>query len=538
VKRTVRKTDTSGQLSLAIEVDIGGSSEDSKKTSRARAKFIEPEPALTQIGLKDHLNLIGRGDVFIIDRLLREQDWSAFESSYPATGRRAYAPRLMTGLILYGVMHGKTSLRDLESIARDSLGCLWISGGIMPDHSVIGRFICQHASLLSVEFFHGLTSSVLTYTGSNVERTAGDGTVIEAAASRYETIKREALESRIDRGNKRLKESRDDKKADPKKIKRTEKQLEQLHEAEQELSKREAQRRSKGKDPSKIQINPQEPEAVNQPLKQQGYGVSYRPGVIVNDQRVIVGHGVDATSETRVAEELLAQASGFGQLKESSWDAGYSNQVMFEQQEQYDVSLLIPEGRPDSLRKTPYKWYPKSQFSYDATTDTYRCPAGQLLQARGSYKGSANTQPYTRYGTKACQHCDQRNRCTSSKRGRQINRYEHEHLREAMREKLQDESVLKRYQQRAGWVEPIFAHLRLRQELNRFRRKGQAAVGVEFALHVLAFNLSRAVAYTRAQEPLLAILRWLQCLLSDIEESMTYLRRQSAKHEQKSLCSL
>jgi len=71
--------------------------------------------------------------------------------------------------------------------------------------------------------------------------------------------------------------------------------------------------------------------------------VSYRPGVIVNDQRVIVGHGVDATSETKVAKDLLAQASGFGQLKESSWDAGYSNHAMFEQQDQYDVSFLIPE---------------------------------------------------------------------------------------------------------------------------------------------------------------------------------------------------
>jgi len=173
------------------------SSEEAKKTSQAGAKFIEPDPARTQIGLKDHLNRIGSADVFVIDRLLREQDWSAFESSYRPAGRRTDAPRLMVGLILYGVMHGKTSLRDLEAMARDNLGCLWIAGGIMPDHAVIGRFICQHASLLSVEFFHGLTSSVLTHTGSNVERTAGDGTVIEAAASRYGTIKREALESQV-----------------------------------------------------------------------------------------------------------------------------------------------------------------------------------------------------------------------------------------------------------------------------------------------------------------------------------------------------
>jgi len=368
VKRPVVRVEVSGQFKLSLNGD-DSSDELSTPSETQKKQFVEPDPARTQIGLKDHLQGLGRGEVFIIDQLLREQDWSVFESGYAPGGRPAYAPRLMVGLILYGVLQGRSSLRELESMARDSLGCLWISGGIMPDHSIISRFICRHAELLSKGFFEGLTSSVLKHTGSSVERTAGDGTVVEAAASRYKTIKREALEKQIDKEMDRLENAYEQEQVDSKQVSRSEAKLERLHETERQLSKREAIRKAKGKDPSRLQINPQEPDAVNQPLKQQGYGVSYKPSVIVNDHRVIVGHGVDASSETKVALNLLNQASRFGDLQESSWDAGYNNYSMLEQQAEYDVSLLIPQGRPESSDKK-YKQYPKSHFQYDERRNT------------------------------------------------------------------------------------------------------------------------------------------------------------------------
>ena len=43
-------------------------------------------------------------------------------------------------------------------------------------------------------------------------------------------------------------------------------------------------------------------------------------------------------------------------------------------------------------------------------------------------------------------------------------------------------------------VEPVFSHLRGRQRLYRFRRRGLAGVRVEFALHAMAYNVSRVLA--------------------------------------------
>ena len=59
---------------------------------------------------------------------------------------------------------------------------------------------------------------------------------------------------------------------------------------------------------------------------------------------------------------------------------------------------------------------------------------------------------------------------------------------------MEDPEVRQRYLKRQGMVEPVFSQLKCRQGLRRFRRKGLQAVRCEFALHAMAYNLSRAMA--------------------------------------------
>ena len=51
-----------------------------------------------------------------------------------------------------------------------------------------------------------------------------------------------------------------------------------------------------------------------------------------------------------------------------------------------------------------------------------------------------------------------------------------------------------RLRQRKAIVEPVFSHFRLRQNFNRFRRKGLLGVRVEFSLQAMAYNISRVIA--------------------------------------------
>ena len=59
---------------------------------------------------------------------------------------------------------------------------------------------------------------------------------------------------------------------------------------------------------------------------------------------------------------------------------------------------------------------------------------------------------------------------------------------------MQQPQARERYLKRQGMVEPVFSHLRYQQGLNRFRRNGLRGVRLEFSLHAMAYNLSRAWA--------------------------------------------
>jgi IS5 family transposase len=61
----------------------------------------------------------------------------------------------------------------------------------------------------------------------------------------------------------------------------------------------------------------------------------------------------------------------------------------------------------------------------------------------------------------------------------------------AMRQKLRTPEGRRRYRQRQGLVEPVFAILKEQRGLRRFQRRGLAKVAVEFTLAALAYNLTR-----------------------------------------------
>ena len=132
--------------------------------------------------------------VFAIREFLREVGGEELRRGYPGGGRRPYHPASMLGLVLWGLMEGKTWLRQLESVARSDVRCWWLTGGITPDHSVIGRFLNQHSEALTEVFFEKLTRRVLRRLGRSGGTVSADGTLVQAAASRYRRVRKEAAD--------------------------------------------------------------------------------------------------------------------------------------------------------------------------------------------------------------------------------------------------------------------------------------------------------------------------------------------------------
>jgi transposase len=490
IKRPVVALDTSNQLGLFAQ-EAGSGIEGKAISAPKGIRFKDPDPRsilLNGVRLDEHLMRTGERSALKVRQLLQQQCWLEFEAAYRPGGRPAYAPRAMTGLILYGIMRGITSLRDLEQFARVDLGCMWVSGGILPDHSILGRFIQRHADYLSEDFFISLTRQVLRVTGSDTRTVSGDGTVIEAAASRYRVVKEEALKQALEQAQQGVAEAPHDEK----RVQR----LEQLQAAEPVLQARKAAKQANGKHADGMQITAVEPEAVIQPLKdKKRFAPAYKPSVLANAVRVIVAQAVDASSETRVVAGMLEQAKAQGKIEAALFDAGYHSKGVLEATGEREIELLCPEGQSQgsSWNKQSDKYYPKSRFQYDAQRDGYRCPQGQELVRLSAYKGNEQYPGYVQYGTSACEACEQRSRCTKSARGRRIKRYAEDAAKEVLREKMATPEARERYLKRQGMVEPVFSQLKGRQGLRRFRRKGLKAVRCEFSLHAMAYNLSRAM---------------------------------------------
>jgi hypothetical protein len=126
--------------------------------------FLEPEPRGLFVGsqrLSDYLREAGLGWVLKLAALLAELDLSALTCRYQLSGRKAFHPRTLLGLVVYGIVHRQWSLRELEGLARRDVGAWWLCGGDQSDHSTIGKFIELHAEVLTEEFFVALVKQLI-----------------------------------------------------------------------------------------------------------------------------------------------------------------------------------------------------------------------------------------------------------------------------------------------------------------------------------------------------------------------------------------
>ena len=140
----------------------------------------------------------------------------------------------------------------------------------------------------------------------------------------------------------------------------------------------------------------------------------------------------------------------------------------------------------------------KQDFVYLPEKDAYRCPAGEQLPYR--FTNEEDGKRLRRYWTAACQGCSLKSQCTTGPE-RRIPRWEHEHLLEAVQQRL--DANPKAMRQRRETVEHPFGTMKARMGATHFLTKTLPKVAAEMALSVLAYNLTRVMNIVGV-EPLIA----------------------------------
>ena len=375
-----------------------------------------------------------------------------------------------------------------------------------PDYSCLCRFINRHADTLTVAFFEDLTRSVCKSVGASSAFAAGDGTVIQAAASRYGTIKQEAAVHAAQEARAEAAAAPNDEEAVAR--------AKQTAEVERVVRERNAQCKDHGREEN-ARVSPSEPSAVVQPLKTGQVAPSYKPSVLVNDKRIIIAHAVHGSSETEpMAAMLAASARTTGQVVTTlALDAGYCCATILFLAVANELDLLCPEGQTngDGPWSKKSKLFGKERFTYVESTDTYLCPGQRELKREYHTKASGRTPAYTRYRSSDCTGCPLQAQCTAKEGERTVRRYDHDPIKEILRDVMEHPLARKRYRRRQEMVEPVFGEIKHTQDLLRFRRRG-ARVALEWALHCSAHNLRRweRLRPRRAGRPGASGWRWIR----------------------------
>ena len=151
------------------------------------------------------------------------------------------------------------------------------------------------------------------------------------------------------------------------------------------------------------------------------------------------------------------------------------------------ITTTLP--RPETSGNRKKGRYVKADFAYDADADVYRCPAGETLTYR--YKTEESGLVVRRYWTTACLSCPVKSRCTTG-RERRISRWEHEHLVDEMRDRMNRDPALMGL--RRATVEHPFGTIKAWMGATHFRMRTLKNVRTEMAFHVLAYNIKRMIA--------------------------------------------
>jgi transposase len=138
--------------------------------------------------------------------------------------------------------------------------------------------------------------------------------------------------------------------------------------------------------------------------------------------------------------------------------------------------------------------FTRKDFSYDAATNTYRCPAGQLLHPTKTPWTNTSGRTETRYlGSKAtCAACPLKAACLSPKAEyRSVSRWEHEAVLERLRQRMASEGAGELMRRRSAIVEHPFGTLKCRAGYQHFLVRGFDKVRGEWCLMALCYNFTR-----------------------------------------------
>lgn len=488
--------------------------------------------------------------VRLFDDILHRIDWAPWVQQYDLTrGQPPIHPRVLVGVVLYGLLCRHRSSRSLEEAIEVRNDFRWLVEGRSIDHSTLSKFRQKNSDALKHLFVQiGLVARELGHLP--LITLAFDGTRVRANNRRHGTrtpgelkqlraeleAKYRELEAQMaaadaaedeqlgEQNSHTLAAELADVASRRERINAVLLELAELEQADQKV-------------PQRIPIT--DPQSRILPNKEGGFAPNYTPLATVDVQSGLIV-SADVIADADEASHLLAAVAdvtesfeldkppaamladgllptgenlaacaqqGIDLYSPLSRTSDVDNPAIREDLTEPVASAQVDQlpsrttTRKDGTKTTKFR---KEAFVYDEAGDCYWCPSGQPLKfVKATQDRAPNGRRYTRFRYKSdpavCAQCPLAQRCLEQQgKRRQISHDEHESHRRAHARKMEQPAAREIYATRRHAGERPFAMIKGHFGARRFLTRGLKKVRNEWLWLSSAFNLHRLMSLIRS----------------------------------------
>ena len=450
-------------------------------------------------------------ECYLYTDLFQQLDTCTIEATYSVKGQNAYHPRLLVSILIYAYSRGVFSSRQIERRCREDLSFMYIAQMLCPNFRVLSDFRKLHG-----DFFHDCFKQTvklaLELKLASLGHISLDGSKFKANTSKHKAMSYGHLKAQEAELSAEIEtliakasacDSEEDKRYQektgyeiPEDLQFKQTRLNKIKKAKQSLEQREAQINPGNAIEDSKQISFADTEARIMG-KKGNFDYAYNAQISVDaDLQIIVAQHIsqNANDKQEVIPALEALQNTTGRLPEQlSVDNGYASGNNFQALADSAIDAYVAIDKSEKAHKNDLadsqRKLVKDDFIYDAASNTFSCPGGQILNmiretqdGRRVFQGQDDD----------CANCIFKTRCCQSEKGhaRTISSDDKEHLRQAMKRKMATDEAKVIYKKRKITVEPVFGQIK-NSGFRGFSVRGKDKVAGEFSLVCATHNFKK-----------------------------------------------
>jgi transposase len=402
------------------------------------------------------------------------------KGSYGTNGHVSAPPPVILKLMLLLVMYNVRSERELMVTVPERLDWLLFLGydieDEIPGHSVLSKARRRWGKDAFRKLFERIVWQCVEAGLVDGEKIFCDSSLIDADASNNSVVNRESLQYRIEQGYQILEDRLDEVADEP----GAQEDTEGRGEANRRyISKTDSDATVMRQGKGKASLRYKSHRAIDSAygvitateMTTGGVNEAHRLGALVTTHK----------STTNKSVETVVGDTKYGTVENylSCYDRGI----------QAHMPDLKRTQEQSGLRSGIFG---EEAFSYDAETDTYRCPGGKALRKRSHNEKRQAIEYAVKF--KVCKECQLLEQCTKSKTGRSVKRHMRQEELDVMRHRAGSAQATRDIRTRQHFMERSFAEA-TRYGFKRSRWRGLGRVAIQDYLIAAVQNITLLIRH-------------------------------------------